>query len=123
MGLLRMEKWREDAISWIHHHVSEMPETPQTKWHVTKPSLVAQTGALHVIRYLPLNFVPLSDFSVTLERGIALEWRNGEKELTVTIMEDGSVEALKCVSDDVVEEKVYPTADWRLGAWFDWVAS
>ena len=123
MGPMRMEKWREDAINWIHQHVSDLPETPQSKWHVGKPSLMAQTNALHVIRDLPPDFRPLSHFAVTLEGGLALEWRNGEKELTITILADGSVEALKCVSDEVVEEQVYPTPNWKLGSWFDWLAS
>ena len=117
-----MEPWRENAINWIHEHASSLPEPP-TKYHAPRPSTIAQQHALEIIRSLPDGFFALSELAVTHERGIELEWRNGEKELTIDIIEDGSLEILHCTADEISEERTLPRPDWRLGRSFDWLAS
>jgi hypothetical protein len=114
------EKWRDDAINWIHRHASELPEDPPTRWHVAKPSLLARTHALHIIRYIPTGFIPV-ELGVTLDRGIELDWHNGRKQLEIEILPDGSVEVLRCIEGETVGEFRLPKPDWRLGEAFVWL--
>jgi hypothetical protein len=120
---MQNEPWRYDAINWIHRHASELPDAGPTAWHVSKPSLEARQNALHIIRFVPEGFAAPAELAVTLERGIELEWCLGSKELTIDVLADGSLEILKTVHGDPVEEKKLPKADFRLGSAFDWLAS
>ena len=118
-----LEPWRESAINWIHNHASALPDPSSSRYHAPRPSTLAQQNALHIIRYLPDGFFALSELAVTHERGIELEWRNDTKELTIEVLEDGSLEILQYQNDQIVSEKMLPRPDWRLGSSFDWLAS
>jgi hypothetical protein len=123
MGTEALEPWRESAINWIHDHASAIPEPAPTNYHAPRPSTLAQKYALEIIRGLPDGFFAMSELAVTHERGIELEWRNDTKELTIEILEDGSLEILHCQNDEVVRERTLPRPDWRLGSSFDWLAA
>lgn len=120
--LIKTEKWREDAVNWIHRHASELPEEPPSKWHVGKPSLLARTHALHIIRFIPAGFVPV-ELGVTLDRGIELDLQKGKKQLEIELLADGSVEIVRCVEGEPVGERKLPEPDWRLGDAFVWLES
>ncbi len=120
MCLMRTEGWREDAINWIHRHASDLPDPPPTAWHVARPSLIARQYALHIIRYMPANFVPV-ELGITLDRGIELDWRNGQKELEIEVRSDGSIEILRCVAGKTIEESTMSEPNWRLGEAVVWL--
>ncbi len=117
---MRSEPWREDAINWIHRHASDLPDEPATRWHTPKPSLLARTHALHIIRYIPVDFIPV-ELGLTLDRGIELDWRNGRKELEIEVLSDGSIEILRCEGGETIAESKMREPDWRLGEAFVWL--
>lgn len=113
--------WRDDAINWLHNQAENLPVKPETPWHVARPSTKAQESALHIIQKVPINFVPV-DLTVTLDQGIELDWRNGQKELEIEIFSDGSFEVLQCESGSTVNERKLPEFDWpRLDEAFAWL--
>ena len=117
------EKWRDNAINWIHDHTETLPDNPPSNYHVGRPTDKARQNAALLIREVGEGFLAPADMSVTQERGIALGWRNGNKELTIQVMGDGALEILHCISDSIVDEFRYPDLDWRVGRSFDWLAS
>ena len=118
-----LEPWRHDAILWIHHHTGDMPDTAATRWHISKPSLEARQNALRILRFIPEGFAVPVELAVTIDRGIELEWCVGSKELTIDIQADGSLEILRTLAGNPIEEKKLSKADFRLGSAFDWLAS
>jgi hypothetical protein len=120
---MALEEWRENAINWIHDHASALPDPAPSGYHAGRPTPEAQQHALEIIRSLPDGFFALSELAVTLERGIELEWRNGDKELTIDILDNGSLEILHSTADTITEQRTLPRPDWRLGSSFDWLAS
>jgi hypothetical protein len=112
--------WREDAINWIHHHQDNIPENPEHPWQVSRPSRWARQNALRILRFVPIDFIPV-ELAVTLDRGIELEWLNGPRELTIEVLSNGSLEILKCVDGAAIEEKRLEVPDWRLGNVFNWI--
>jgi hypothetical protein len=117
---MKTEGWREDAINWIHRHASELPDSPPTRWHVARPSLIARQYALQIIRHMPANFVPV-ELGITLDRGIELDWRNGQKELEIEVRSDGSIEILRCIAGKTIEESKMSEPNWRLGEAVVWL--
>jgi hypothetical protein len=122
-ALIPLEPWRENAINWIHNHASSITEPAPSRYHAPRPTTIAQQHALEIIRSLPDGFFALSELAVTHENGIELEWRNDTQELTVEVLQDGSLEILQCENDEIIGEKTLPRPDWRLGSSFDWLAS
>jgi hypothetical protein len=118
-----LEEWRDNAINWIHHHTDDLPDRPPSPYHVAKPTTQARQNAALIIRELQPDFFAPCEMTVTHERGIELGWRNGNKELTVQIMADGSLEILHCIDDSIIDEHTFSGLDWRLGRSFDWLAS
>jgi hypothetical protein len=114
-----IDKWREDAINWIHQ-ASELPEVSPNQ-HIAKPSLQARANALHIIiRHVPTDFVPV-ELGITSNRGIELDWRKGEKELEIEVLPDGSIEVLRCLAGTKINESKMQRPDWRLGEAFVWL--
>lgn len=113
--------WRDGAINWIRDQAVNLPVKRETPWHIARPSIKAQENALQVIQNVPIHFVPV-DLVVTLDQGIELDWRNGQKELEIEILSDGSFEVLQCEHGSTVNERKLPEFDWpRLDEAFAWL--
>jgi len=119
-----LSSWRASAVDWIHNAVEQMPDTPSTSWHVAQPTLDARRAALEVLREesVPDDLVPIA-MNVTHDRGVLIEWQNGDKELDLEILADGELEASKWRGTDLVEELPLQKSYWRLRPLFEWLAS
>ncbi|MBV8772435.1 MAG: hypothetical protein JO166_08920 [Deltaproteobacteria bacterium] len=115
--------WRDDATDWIEEHAAKLPQTPDTRWNVERPSPQALESALFVIRRTPDRFVPVA-LTVTLNRGIEVDWRHGSKELEIEILSDGSLEILRFKDGETCLESKLPKPDASfLHEAFEWLAS
>ena len=116
--------WRDDAISWIRRGAANLPDSPATNWHVRKPTYSARSHAMHIVRHVPPYFSPV-ELGATLDQGIAIEWRNGHKELEIEVLADGSIEIEMLVDGSPVSplQKI-AEPDWaHLGNAFAWIES
>jgi hypothetical protein len=116
--------WRDGAISWIRRGAASLPETPPTNWHVRKPTYSARSHAMHIVRHVPPYFSPV-ELSATLDQGIAIEWRNGRKELELEIFADGSIEIEMLLDGSPINPPLkIAEPDWaHLGSAFAWIES
>jgi hypothetical protein len=117
-----LSSWRASAIDWIHNALEQIPETPESNWHVGQPTYDARIAALQLLREeIPDDLIPIA-INVTRDRGIQLEWQNGDKELDLEILPDGTIEASRWKGDDLEEELALQKSYWRLRPLFEWLA-
>jgi hypothetical protein len=115
--------WREDAIGWLQNQAAALPEEPKSRWHVTRPSAEAQQNAELILRKTPPHLIP-TELTVTLDQGIELDWRNGQKGLEIEILSDGSLEVLRCLDGEPVKESKLPGPEWsKLDEAFGWLGN
>jgi len=116
--------WRNSAISWIRRGAANLPDVPPTNWHVRKPTQIARSHAMHIVYHVPPSFSP-AHLNVTLDQGIAIEWKNGRKELEIEILADGYIEIQKLLDGSAVETPLkIEEPDWaNLGSAFAWIES
>src|ERR1700688_1537779 len=101
---MRASEWREDAIGWIQGHATKLPPNPKDRWEVSRPTDRACEAAIQAIKVLGPDAPPPSALLVTLMEGIEIEWRSGDRLLSVQIMSDGSLESLKSVGGEPIQE-------------------
>ncbi len=79
---------------------------------------------MHIVRHVPPDFSPV-ELGATLDQGIAIEWRNGRKELEIEVFADGSIEIEKLVDGTPIEMPIkIAEPDWaHLGSAFAWIES
>jgi len=121
---LRKTSWRESAISWVRRSTVNLPDVPPTNWHVRKPTYLAKSHTLQIIRNVPPYFSP-ANLSVTLDQGIAIEWKAGRKALEIEVYADGSIEVQKLFDGSIADQPIkIPEPDWaNLGNAFAWIES
>lgn len=61
--------------------------------------------------------------NVTHDCGVQIEWQNGEKELDLKILADGTLETSSWTSGELVETLSLHQSYWRLRPLFEWLAS
>jgi hypothetical protein len=94
--------WRDDAIKWIQNAPARLPNASSDRWRVEQPSPQAQETAIQVIKILGADVPAPSAMVVTPDRGIELEWRHGNKLLSIEILADGELESLKSIGGEPV---------------------
>jgi hypothetical protein len=118
---MRPAEWREDAIAWINNQAANLPQEPKDRWEVSRPTSKARETAIQVIKVLGPDALPPSALLATQSEGIELEWRRGNRLLSVEIMPDGTLESLKSVEGRPIEEEKLYEPDWRIYSLVVWV--
>jgi hypothetical protein len=120
---MRPADWREDAIRWIRSRAANLPPQPTDRWEVSRPTAQACETAIRVIKLLgPSAQVP-SALVVTLSEGIELAWRHGNKLLSIEVMADGTLESLKSVGGQPIEEEKLNETEKRMDKLVAWVGA
>ncbi len=97
--------WSEDAISWIRKAAANLPAHPPDRWQVAQPTAEAEEAAVRVIKALGPDAPRPSNLLVTLDQGIELEWRHGNRLLSIEVLANGTVESLECVGGEPFREE------------------
>ncbi len=118
---MRPSEWREDAIGWIKKHAANLPLDSQDRWTVTRPTDQACETAIQAIKVLGPDAPPPSALLVTPLQGIEIEWRSGDRLLSVQILPDGSLESLKSVGGEPIQEERLFEPDWRMHGLVTWI--
>ncbi len=118
---MRPTDWREDAIAWISKHAANLPSETKDRWQVGPPTEKAREAAIQVIKVLGPEAPAPSALLATPSEGIELEWRGGNRSLSVEIMPDGTLESLKSIGGEPIEEERIYEPDWRVHHLVAWV--
>jgi hypothetical protein len=117
---MRPAEWREDAIAWITKDAANLRQT-QDRWKVGAPTDKAREAAIQIIKVLGPDAPAPSALLATPSEGIEIEWRRGNRLLSVEIMPDGTIESLKSISGRPIEEEKLYEPDWRVHDLVAWV--
>lgn len=118
---MRASEWREDAIGWIKNHAANLPSDSSDRWKATRPTDQACDTAVQAIKVLGPDAPAPSALLVTLMQGIEIEWRSGDRLLSVQIMPDGSLESLKSIGGEPIQEERLFEPDSRIHNLVTWV--
>jgi hypothetical protein len=120
---MRLTEWREDAMAWINNQAAKLPAEPKDPCEIGRPTTKACETAIQVIKVLGPEAPPPSALLATPSEGIEIEWRHGSRLLSVEIMPDGTLESLKSVGGEPIEEDRLFEPDWRVHSLVEWVQS
>ena len=120
---MRPTGWRDDAVAWIRDQAANLPAQPVDRWEVGRPTAQACETAIRVIELLGPGAPAPSALLATLSEGIELDWRHGNRLLSVEIMADGTLESLKSVGGQPIEEERLNEADQRMHNLVAWVGA
>jgi hypothetical protein len=120
---MRPADWRDDAVAWIRNQAANLKLQPVDRWEVGRPTDQACETAIRVIKGLVPDVLAPSALLATLSEGIELEWRCGNRLLSIEIMADGTLESLKSVGGQPIEEERLDEPDQRMHDLVAWVGA
>lgn len=113
--------WRYDAVVWIRNQAANLTSRTADRWEIARPTDQACETVIRLIDALGPNAPAPSALVATLSEGVELEWRRGNRVLSIEILPDATLESLKSEDGQPIAEERLDGADSRLPILLSWL--